>query len=153
MAGFGCQRVAVFTDRQLRQTPSFQTVMDALAREKVEAVCFDEVAVEPTLDSMRKAIAWMKDQRNSKEGIDGLVALGGGSVMDTAKMASVYSTLEPERFLSTRDFDQVQGMKSEDDEMNFFMAFVSPPIGLGLLPLAYQRYHRRTNLRRSNMIW
>ena len=86
MVGFGCQRVAVFTDKQLRQTPSFQTVLDALTKEKIEVVCFDDVQVEPTLQSMDQAISWLNGQRSSQRGIDGLIALGGGSVMDTAKV-------------------------------------------------------------------
>jgi hydroxyacid-oxoacid transhydrogenase len=66
---------------------------------------FDRVRVEPTDESFGAAIAFA-----SSEPFDGFVAVGGGSTIDTAKAASLYSTYPPADFLD----------------------YVNPPIGKGL---------------------
>lgn len=58
-----------------------------LAREGVDTVLFDRVRVEPTADSMLEAAAAALDADP-----DGFVALGGGSTIDTAKVANLLFT-------------------------------------------------------------
>jgi len=62
-------------------------VLESLKKEKVPYELFDRVAVEPTDVSMREAIAFAQ-----KGDFDAFVAVGGGSSMDTAKAANLYST-------------------------------------------------------------
>jgi hydroxyacid-oxoacid transhydrogenase len=50
----------------------------------VEVVRFDGVRVEPTLDSLQEAADFALDV-----GVDGFVSVGGGSTIDTAKVASL----------------------------------------------------------------
>ena len=65
---------------------------------------FDAVCIEPTDESFQEAI------RFATEGeFDAFVAVGGGSTIDTAKAANLYSTFPAE-----------------------FLDFVNPPIGKGL---------------------
>ena len=81
------KRVAVFTDRAVRRLPFFETVTKSLAASGIDFVVYDEVAVEPTDASFKKA------SRFAIEGkFDGFVSVGGGSVMDTCKAANLYST-------------------------------------------------------------
>jgi alcohol dehydrogenase class IV len=83
----GIRRAAVFTDRGLRALPWFAEVAASLAAAGVEAVVFDDVAIEPTDASFEAAARFAADARP-----DGYVSLGGGSVIDTCKAANLLAT-------------------------------------------------------------
>ena len=89
----GLQRIMVLTDPNLREQAPVQTALAAIAEAGVEYALFDQVRVEPTDASFKAAIAY------AEQGFDGFVAVGGGSVMDTAKAANVYTTY-PADFLT-----------------------------------------------------
>ena len=89
----GLKRVMVLTDPNLREQAPVQTALAAIAEEGVEYALFDQVRVEPTDASFKAAIAF------AEQGFDGFVAVGGGSVMDTAKAANAYTTY-PANFLT-----------------------------------------------------
>ncbi len=89
----GLKRVMVLTDPNLREQAPVQTALAAIAAAGVEYALFDQVRVEPTDASFKAAIAY------AQQGFDGFVAVGGGSVMDTAKAANVYTTY-PADFLT-----------------------------------------------------
>ena len=89
----GLKRIMVLTDPNLREQVPVQTALAAIAEAGVEYALFDQVRVEPTDASFKAAIAF------AEQGFDGFVAIGGGSVMDTAKAANVYTTY-PADFLT-----------------------------------------------------
>ena len=60
----------------------------------VDAVLYDRVRVEPTDVSFKDAIAFASTLE-----IDGIVAVGGGSVIDTAKAVNLYTVYPPADFL------------------------------------------------------
>ena len=105
LAELGAQHVLVITDRTLRQLPPVQTVIDSLDANKIRYAIYDRVRVEPTDESFLDAINFAKDA-----GYDAFVAVGGGSVIDTAKAVNLYTTCPPADFLD----------------------YVNPPIGKGL---------------------
>jgi hydroxyacid-oxoacid transhydrogenase len=94
MARYGCQRVAVITDPNLTDSSMVLTVMDALQAQTIEAVKFDGVRIEPTDRSFQDAIDFATDGQ-----FDGFVAIGGGSTIDTAKVANLYATHPTPNFL------------------------------------------------------
>lgn len=96
--------VLLLTDRNLVDLPPVLTARESLEQNAVSYVLFDRVRVEPTDESFREAI-----QVASGQPFDAIVAVGGGSVMDTAKAANLYSS-QPADFLD----------------------YVNPPIGKGL---------------------
>jgi hydroxyacid-oxoacid transhydrogenase len=61
--------------------------MESLSKADIDAVLYDQVRVEPTDASFKQAIAFAQDGN-----FDGCVAIGGGSSIDTAKVANLYST-------------------------------------------------------------
>ena len=81
----GVTRVALVTDRYLRALPWFDEVVAALGG--LDVAIFDGVAIEPTDASLEDAIRFARDAR-----CDGYVSLGGGSVIDTAKIANLYAS-------------------------------------------------------------
>ena len=87
MARLGAKRVMVVTDPKIAQLPPAAVVMDSLRAAGIEAVLFDRVAVEPTDSSYKEAIAFAQAGQ-----FDGYVGVGGGSSIDTAKAANLYTT-------------------------------------------------------------
>ena len=87
LADLGIRRAMVVTDANLARLPPVATVLESLKREGVEFSLFDRVHVEPTDISVQEAIAFARS-----EPVDAFVAVGGGSSMDTAKAANLYST-------------------------------------------------------------
>ncbi len=94
IARLGAKRVAVVTDPRMAQLQPVAIVLESLRAEGIDAVVFDEVEVEPTDESFKAAIEFATDGD-----FDGFVSVGGGSSIDTAKAANLYSTY-PADFLT-----------------------------------------------------
>ncbi len=90
----GIQRVMVLTDPNLKNLSPVETVLESLRREEISYTLFSEVRIEPTDRSVKKAIEVARS-----EPFDAFVAVGGGSTIDTAKVANLYSTYPPGDFL------------------------------------------------------
>jgi len=88
MTQLGCSRVLVLTDPGLAATEIPHRIVDSLTRAGIAAEIFDGVHVEPTDDSMDKAIGYAREQGPW----DGFVAVGGGSAIDTAKAVNLLTT-------------------------------------------------------------
>lgn len=87
MRDLGAKRVMVLTDSNLSSSESVDVVCSALKAQSLDAVLYDQVRVEPSDQSFKAAIKFAQDGQ-----FDGYVAVGGGSVMDTAKAANLYTT-------------------------------------------------------------
>ena len=98
------KRVMVVTDPVLRDLPPVQTVLESLSKEKIEYSLFDGTRIEPTDSSFKEAADFAVAGK-----FDAFVAVGGGSVMDTAKVANLYSCYPAD-----------------------FLDYVNPPIGKGV---------------------
>lgn len=93
MKDLGARRVMVVTDPRLTASEPVAIVLEALKKEGIDAVLFDQVRVEPNDKSFKAAIAFATEGQ-----FDGYVAVGGGSTIDTAKVADLYAT-HPADFL------------------------------------------------------
>jgi hydroxyacid-oxoacid transhydrogenase len=94
MAQLGARRVLVVSDPNLAQGEPVALVLEALRAQGLDAVLYDRVRIEPTDGSFRDAIQFATEGR-----FDGYVAIGGGSTIDTAKAANLYTTY-PADFLA-----------------------------------------------------
>ena len=103
LTDLGKKHVLVFTDRQLRALPPVANVLQSLEDNKIRFSVFDRVRIEPTDESFRDAT-----RAAQAEDFDAFVAVGGGSTMDTAKAANLYSSYPAD-----------------------FLEYVNPPIGRG----------------------
>ncbi len=97
-------RVLVVIDPGLRDLPPVTVALQAMEDEGIAFSVFDQVRVEPTDRSIQEAIGAAQADR-----YDGFVAIGGGSTIDTAKAANLYSTFPAD-----------------------FLDYVNAPIGKGL---------------------
>jgi hydroxyacid-oxoacid transhydrogenase len=98
------RRTLVLIDPALRALPVGEDVVEALRAAHVSFEIFDRIAVEPTDRSFLEAI-----EAATADRFDSFVAVGGGSTIDTAKAANLYSTYPAD-----------------------FLDYVNAPIGRGL---------------------
>ena len=101
----GVRRALVITDPSVARLAPMQTVRSSLEAAGIAFDVFDRVRVEPTDESFLEAIEFARRSNG-----DGFVAVGGGSAIDTAKAANLYTTYPPADFLD----------------------YVNPPIGKGI---------------------
>ncbi|XP_037088021.1 hydroxyacid-oxoacid transhydrogenase, mitochondrial-like [Pollicipes pollicipes] len=100
----GAKKVCVMTDANLVQLSPVKATLESLHKHGVNYELYDSVRVEPTNESFEDAIRFARSHP-----FDAFLAVGGGSVMDTAKAANLY--------LCNPEAD--------------FLDYVNPPIGKG----------------------
>ena len=105
-AALGLRRVAIVTDRSLAALGVLDRASQLLAGAGLTSSAYSEVHIEPTDGSLADAGAWAREVRP-----DGYVAVGGGSVIDTAKAMNLLAT--------------------NDGELH---EYLNPPIGAGRAP-------------------
>jgi hydroxyacid-oxoacid transhydrogenase len=94
LVDLGVRTALVVTDPRLARLAPVLTALSSLDDAHVKTLLYDRVRVEPTDVSFREAIDFA-----SHHSIDGIVAIGGGSVIDTAKAVNLYTTYPPADFL------------------------------------------------------
>ena len=94
LADTGAHNVLVLTDPVLRNLSPVQTVLESLEQNRIQSTVYDRVRVEPTDESFLDAIAFANLSK-----YDAIVAVGGGSTIDTAKAVNLYTTYPPADFL------------------------------------------------------
>jgi len=84
MADRGCQKVAFVTDAMILKLGLADAALDSLKQAGVGVWMFADVVADPPEEMILNAVAEARD-----EGVDGVVSIGGGSSMDTAKLIAV----------------------------------------------------------------
>jgi hydroxyacid-oxoacid transhydrogenase len=105
VADLGARHALVITDPLLRHMRPVQTVLESLEANGVAYTLYDRVRVEPSDESFENAIEFAR-----RCDFGAILAVGGGSTIDTAKAVNLYTSYPPEDFLD----------------------YVNPPIGKGL---------------------
>lgn len=105
---YGARRVLVVTDPGVAATGHPQRVVDQVSATGAEAVLFDRAHVEPTDASLIEAVAFAREHGPW----DAIVAVGGGSAIDTAKAVNLLTTNPGE-----------------------LLDYVNPPVGAGAAPV------------------
>ena len=93
LADLNARRTMVVIDPALVGEVVGETVIASLRSARIDFDVFDEVSIEPTDASFRAAV----DAAVEGE-FDSIVAVGGGSTIDTAKAANLYSTYPADFF-------------------------------------------------------
>lgn len=83
----GAKKVLLVTDAILMQAGTVKPVLESLSAAGVEAVIFDKVASEPVLAFIDEGLKLLR-----KKKCEVIVAVGGGSSIDTAKALAVVAT-------------------------------------------------------------
>ncbi|KDN46820.1 putative alcohol dehydrogenase [Tilletiaria anomala UBC 951] len=82
----GATKVGVFTDSTVRNLTPMKQAIESLERAAVRYEIYDKVRVEPNDLSWYEAIDYAR-----KEDFSHFLAVGGGSVMDTCKVANLFT--------------------------------------------------------------
>jgi hydroxyacid-oxoacid transhydrogenase len=90
----GLRHALIVTDPFVARLPPAQAVVDSLDANRVSWSMYDRVHVEPTEHSWLDAIDFARGHT-----FDAIVAVGGGSSIDTAKAVNLYTTHPPADFL------------------------------------------------------
>jgi len=83
----GVRRAMLVTDPGVAALGHPERIMKLLEAEGIEVVLYDRARVEPTIESFQHAADFAIEHE-----VDGFVSVGGGSSMDTAKVANLVST-------------------------------------------------------------
>ncbi len=103
LEALGLKRVLLVTDIGVASTGIPARVMELIREHHIEVELFQEIDIEPTDNSVNAAIRIAQSLD-----VEGYVAVGGGSVMDTAKLMNLYTSYPAP-----------------------FLTYVNPPIGEG----------------------
>lgn len=105
LAFLKAKKVLVVTDDTVMKLPPMQVLQESLQRAGIDFEVYSQVRVEPNDVSFQHAIQYFQERK-----YDAVVALGGGSVIDTAKCANLYAKYPPSDFYD----------------------YVNPPLGKGI---------------------
>lgn len=94
IAKLDAKRVMLVTDKNMSDSNPVNIAMQSLAEAGIDAVKFDGTRIEPTDVSFKEAIRFAQAGN-----FDAYVAVGGGSSIDTAKIANLYATHPTNDFL------------------------------------------------------
>ncbi len=109
----GVKRALLVTDPGVAAIGHPERIRASIEAEGIEVVVYDRARVEPTLDSFQEAADFARDAE-----VDGFVSVGGGSSIDTAKVADLITTHPAP-----------------------VMDYVNPPVGEGRKPPSPLRPH------------
>jgi hydroxyacid-oxoacid transhydrogenase len=83
----GVKRALLVTDPGVRKVGHADMVKERIEAEGIEVEVWDRARVEPTIDSFQEACDFALEAK-----VDGFVSVGGGSSIDTAKVANLITT-------------------------------------------------------------
>lgn len=84
LASLACQRPLIITDKTMVQLGYISRVQEMLAEHRIVADVFDATVPEPTVDSIQAGVEMARSGN-----YDSLIALGGGSPIDSAKAIAI----------------------------------------------------------------
>lgn len=113
LAYMNAKRILLFVDPHVASLDPFETVVSSIEQHVPAGHVLDiynKIRVEPNNDSFKHAIKFMAEKSTNQGPYDAIIALGGGSTIDTAKAANLYTCYPPDDFYD----------------------YVNPPLGKGL---------------------
>jgi len=119
LASLGASRPLVLTNKQLRDLKVATVVLDALEDTEAEVVAvYDDVPVDSSVAVVNDVARMYRET-----GADAIVAVGGGSVLDTAKGATIVLTHGAEDLMEYRGAESLMGRRA--------VAFIAIPTTAG----------------------
>lgn len=85
LRNLGANKVLVVTDLNVVKLPSVNLAFESLEKNNISFDVYDQTRIEPTDESLWNAVTFAR-----KENYEAFVAIGGGSVIDTCKVANLF---------------------------------------------------------------
>jgi hydroxyacid-oxoacid transhydrogenase len=92
LASYGARRVLLVTDAGVMETGHPSRIAEHIWQRGIETVIYDGARVEPTDESLDEAVGFARDAQSTGRPFDAIVAVGGGSSIDTAKAVNLLLT-------------------------------------------------------------
>ena len=92
LASYGARRVLLVTDPGVMETGHPSRIAAQVWQRGIEVVIFDRARVEPTDESLNEAVDFAREASSGAKPFDAIVAVGGGSSIDTAKAVNLLLT-------------------------------------------------------------
>lgn len=112
------QKVLVVTDKALLETGTVTMVTEVLDKNHINYVMYDGVKPNPTVQNVKAGLQIAKDNN-----VDCIIAVGGGSSIDTAKAIAVICT--------NLDFSDVVSLDGVADTKNKALPLIALPTTAG----------------------
>lgn len=129
VAARGLKKLLIVTDDGVREAGHADTVLKNLKENGIEAIIYDGVRTDPLDEMVREGLLILK-----KEECDGVVAVGGGSSMDTAKCISAMKNNEGDIMEYTRHCEVRR--KWKNDRLPLFLIVTTSGTGSQQSPYA-----------------
>lgn len=108
----------IITDNGLVECGLYQKVSEVLVKNKIPSTMFSDVTPEPTVRDVKNALNELK-----RSGADFILAIGGGSPIDTAKAVSVIAT--------NPKYADVISLRGHKDDLNAPLPLYAVPTTAG----------------------
>ncbi len=108
----------VVTDKILIEKKVADKVLDLLKENEMEYVCFDDVQENPTIENVQNGVELFKNSN-----ADYIIALGGGSPMDTAKAVGI--------IIANPEFEDVRSLEGFAPTKNPSVPIIAVPTTAG----------------------
>ena len=96
LRALGVRNVLVLTDKTLEKIGTLQTLIDAIGNQEIQvADVFTDIPQDSSIEIIDKVVAKYQELQ-----CDGMIALGGGSVIDTAKGARMVLSQDKENIMN-----------------------------------------------------
>lgn len=96
LRALGARNVLVLTDKTLEKIGTLQTLIDAIGNQEIQvADVFTDIPQDSSIEIIDKVVAKYQELQ-----CDGMIALGGGSVIDTAKGARMVLSQDKENIMN-----------------------------------------------------
>lgn len=114
----GFQKILVVTDPDLVKFHVSQKVTDLLDQAQIPYSVFSKVQANPTITNVKEGVAAFREC-----GVDGLIAIGGGSAMDTAKAIGI--------IIRNPEFEDVRSLEGVAPTKNPAVPIIAVPTTAG----------------------
>lgn len=114
----GFQKILVVTDPDLVKFHVSQKVTDLLDQAQIPYSVFSKVQANPTITNVKEGVAAFREY-----GADGLIAIGGGSAMDTAKAIGI--------IIRNPEFEDVRSLEGVAPTKNPAVPIIAVPTTAG----------------------
>lgn len=112
------KKIMLVTDEGLIKLPVIKKITDVLDRENVDYKIFSKVIPNPTVEIVEEGIAFVK-----KNNIDSIIAVGGGSSIDTAKAIGIIT--------NNKEFSDVVSLQGLTPSKNKSLPIIALPTTAG----------------------
>ena len=116
--GRGMSKVFVCSDPDLVKFGVTKKVLDVLDDAKIEYELYSEIKPNPTIENVKTGVAAFK-----KSGAQGIIAIGGGSSMDTAKAVGI--------IIANPEFEDVRSLEGVAPTKNPCVPIIAVPTTAG----------------------